>query len=122
MRQKLFLILISINFISIFSIFAQPNAWVDMFSYLKVEHLQVSGKLIYAQSDNAFFTYNNDSGEIEKFSTVNGLSGDRISNFYYHKDLKKLFVFHEGGLIEVVDAQKNIFRSPELAYNTFIPL
>jgi len=121
MRQKFLLIIISLYLIPVFSISAQSNAWVDMFSYLKVKHLQSTGQLVYAQSDNAFFTYNNDSGEIEKFSTVNGLSGDPISNFYYHKDLKKLFVFHKGGLIEIVDAQKNIFRSPELAYNTFIP-
>jgi len=121
MHQKLLLILISLYLIPVFSISAQSNAWVDMFSYLKVNHLQASGKQVYAQSDNAFFTYNNDSGEIEKLSTINGLSGDPISNFYYHKDLKKLFVFHKGGLIEVVDAQKNVFRSPELSYNTFIP-
>jgi len=121
MRQKLFLIFISLYFLPALSTFAQSSAWVDMFSYLKVKHLQSAGQLVYAQSENAFFTYNNDSGELEKISTVNGLSGDLISNFYYHKDLKKLFIFHEGGLIEVMDAQKNIFRSPELAYNSFIP-
>ena len=98
------------------------SAWVDMFSYLKIKHLQPVGSKIYAQSDNAFFVYDTDSGEIEKISSLNGLTGDNISNFYYHQDLHKLFIFHEGGLIEVVDAQKKVFRSPELAYNQFIPI
>ena len=98
------------------------SAWVDMFSYLKIKHLQPVGSKIYAQSDNAFFVYDTDSGEIVKISSLNGLTGDNISNFYYHQDLHKLFIFHEGGLIEVVDAQKKVFRSPELAYNQFIPI
>ena len=98
------------------------SAWVDMFSYLQIKHLQLVGSNIYAQSNNAFFIYNNVSGEIEKISSVNGLTGGNISNFYYHQDLRKLFIFHEGGLIEVVDAQKKVFRSPELAYNQFIPI
>ena len=98
------------------------SAWVDMFSYLKIKHLQTVDSKIYAQSENAFFIYDAGSGEIEKVSSINGLTGGNISNFYYHKDLHKLFIFHEGGLIEVVNAQKKVFRSPELAYNQFIPI
>ncbi len=100
----------------------ENNAWIDLFSYLRVNHLQVLDTRIYAQSENAFFVYDIASGEIEKFSSVNGLTGEDISDFYYHPDLQKLFVFHKGGLIEVVDAQKQVFRSPELAYNHFIPI
>ena len=98
------------------------TAWVDMFSYLKVKNIQASGSRVYAQSENAFFIFDTNSGEIEKFSSINGLTGDKISGFYYHGDLQKLFVFHKGGLIEVVDNQKNVYRSPELAYNHFIPV
>ena len=113
-----------LSFFYSFSIQSQTknSAWVDMFSYLKIKHLQTAGTKIYAQSDNAFFVYDTDSGEIEKMSSLNGLTGGDISNFYYHQDLRKLFIFHEGGLIEVVDAQKKVFRSPELAYNQFIPI
>ena len=112
-----------LSFLCSFSVQSQTNnsAWVDLFSYLKVKHLQSVNTKIYAQSENAFFIYDTGSGEIKKISSINGLTGGDISNFYYHKDLHKLFVFHEGGLIEVIDAQKKIFRSPELAYNQFIP-
>ncbi len=122
MRFKV-LFLFFLSFSGSFQIHSQDssNAWVDLFSYLRVNRLQVSGSKIYAQSENAFFTYDTGSGEIEKFSSVNGLTGGDISDFYYHKDLRKLFVFHKGGLIEVVDEQKNIIRSPGLAYNNFIP-
>jgi len=107
--------------IFIFNLPAQDNRWVDLYSYLSVINLQASENKIYAQSENAIFIYDEISGEIEKISSVNGLSGDKISNFYYHQALQKLFIFHEGGLIEVMDSQKNIYKTPDLAYNTFVP-
>ncbi len=100
---------------------AQNNRWVDMFSYLKIQHLQATTENIYAQSDNALISYQLNSGEIEKISSIHGLSGDKISNFYFDESLQKLFIFHDGGLIEIIDNQKNVFKSPELQYNTFIP-
>ena len=119
-----------ISFSLIFTVFLQNplqsqnmnNAWVDMFSYLNIKNIQAAGSHIYAQAENAFFIYHANSREIEKFSSINGLTGDKISGFYYHNDLHKLFVFHIGGLIEVVDNKKNVYRSPELAYNHFIPI
>ncbi len=118
-----FSILVFLTFITGLTIIkAQKNAWVDMFSYLKVKHVQALGDKIYAQSENALFIYDDISGDIDKISSINGLTGDNISNFYYHDGLKKLFIFHQGGLIEIVDQQKNVFRSPELSYNTFIPI
>ncbi len=117
----IFLVLLSVA--GVLPVLSQNNnAWVDMFSYLKVRNIQVVGTKIYAQSENVFFIYDTGSGEIEKFSSINGLTGGDISGFYYHDDLHKLFVFHKGGLIEVVDEQKNIFRSPELAYNQFVSI
>ncbi len=122
MRLKWPVLIIGIILWGVLPAKAQNNAWVDMFSYLKIKHLQNTGHKIYAQAENALFIYDDDAGEIEKISSINGLSGDNISNFYYHEGLKKLFVFHQGGLIEIVDQQKNVFKSPELSYNTFIPL
>lgn len=119
MRQKT---LFSILLISIFFITkAQDNRWIDHFSYLNVHHIQVNDNTIIAQTDNAIFSYDTTSGEIEKFSSINGLSGNQISNFYFDKASLKTFIFDKGGLIEVIDQQKNVHKSPELDYNTFIP-
>ena len=123
MRIK-FIFLLLLSFVGCMPVVSQRNndAWVDMFSYLRVNRLQATGSKIYAQSENAFFIYDTNSEEIDRFSSINGLTGGNISDSYYHQALHKLFVFHEGGLIEVVDEQKNVFRSPELAYNNFIPI
>jgi len=109
-------------FFSIFNLLiAQDNRWIGLYSYLKVLNTQAVDDKIFAQSENALFIYDTTSGEIEKISSINGLSGDRISNFYYHPDLHKLFVFHEGGFIEIIDEQKKLTKIPDLSYNSFIP-
>ncbi len=102
-------------------LYGQSKAWLDLFSYLKVQHIQITQNKIYAQSENAFFVYYPTSGEIEKISSIQGLTGEEINNFYYDESLQKLWVFHTGGLIEILDAQQKVFRSPELSYNAFIP-
>jgi len=115
-------LILSILLLVLFQISAQNNRWIDMFSYLKINNIQATDDRIIAQSENTFFIYYIDSGEIEKLSSVTGLSGDEISNFYYHPGLKKLFIFHTGGLIEVVDEQKNVFKSSDLRDNTFVQI
>lgn len=121
MKKILTHILFTSIIISGWTVQSQNNRWIDMFSYLTVKHIQKTDSKIYAQSENTFFVYDINSGEIEKISSINGLSGDKISNFYYHSQLKKLFVFHEGGLVEIIDEKKNVIKISALLYNTFIP-
>ena len=105
-----------------FQLYAQDSRWVDMFSYFDVSHIQVTANTVVAQSETGFFIWDKNTAEITTISSVNGLSGDVISGFYYHEQLQKLFVFHHGGLIEVLDHNGNVFKSPDLVSNTFIPL
>jgi len=121
MKKILTHILFTSIIISGWTVQSQNNRWIDMFSYLTVKHIQKTDSKIYAQSENTLFVYDISSGEIEKISSINGLSGDKISNFYYHSQLKKLFVFHEGGLVEIIDEKKNVIKISALLYNTFIP-
>jgi len=114
--------LLTILFVSIVLVAkAQDSRWIDHFSYLDIHHIQTNEQTIMAQSDNAIFMFDTNSGEIEKFSSINGLSGNQISNFYFDTDSQKTFIFDKGGLIEVIDAQKEVHKSPDLDYNTFIP-
>ena len=65
---------------------------------------------IYGASENAFFTYDLQSNEIEKFSTVNGLSGEQISTAYLSQSAQKYVIGYENGLIEVFDAETEEIR------------
>jgi hypothetical protein len=117
--KRIFLLLYGLLY---FQMVSQDNRWVDMFSYLNVSQTQITGDKLIAQSETAFFMWDKNTSEISTLSSINGLSGDIISGFYYHEQLQKLFIFHQGGLIETVDKNNNVFKSPYLFNNTFIPL
>jgi len=117
-HKKIYFFLI--NYFILTNLLAQDSRWIDMFSYLNIFNIQATSEQIYAQSENTLLTYNASTGEMETISSINGLSGDQIQNFYYDENLKKLFVFHEGGLIEIINEQKEVFKSPGLLNNTFL--
>jgi flagellar motor protein MotB len=75
--------------------------WEGHFSYLNITDVVEGNKKIYAASENAIFSYDLVSFEIEKISTVNGLSGELISTIYYSDNFNQLIIGYENGLIEV---------------------
>ncbi len=118
MNKILILLLLSISSLG----FGQTSSrWIDMFSYLDIKTIQIADSQVYANAKNAIFTYNINSGEIERTSSVNGITADEIEQIYYHAQLKKLFIVHQGGLIEVIDEQRKVHKSPDLFNNTSIP-
>lgn len=80
------------------------NSWLGHFSYNNVVNISLGSEKIYGASENAFFTYDLQSNEIKKFSTVDGLSGEQISTAYYSEAAQKYVLGYDNGLIEVFDA------------------
>jgi ligand-binding sensor domain-containing protein len=75
--------------------------WEGHFSYLNITDVVQGNNKIYAASENAIFSYDFGTFEIEKISTVNGLSGELISTIYYSDNFNQLIIGYENGLIEV---------------------
>ncbi|NOY48519.1 MAG: ABC transporter substrate-binding protein [Chlorobi bacterium] len=75
--------------------------WEGHFSYLNITDVVQGGNKIYAASENAIFSYDITTLQIEKISTVNGLSGELISTIHYSENFNQLIIGYENGLIEV---------------------
>ncbi|MEN8187063.1 MAG: two-component regulator propeller domain-containing protein, partial [Bacteroidota bacterium] len=73
-----------------------------------VKDFVVSNNKIYAVADNAVFIYDKNFDEIEKFSSVHGLSGKTSTAIFYSETTDKFVVGYESGLIEIVDDKGNI--------------
>lgn len=82
--------------------------WEDFFSYNNVKEIIIEDDLAFALTDNAFFTYNTASKEVVKFSSVQGLSGEATSTFFYSKQYKRLVIGYESGLLEIIDEDGTI--------------
>jgi len=112
--KKLFL-LCNLFFSFLFS--AQTDysdSWEDLYSYNNVKDIVKVDEVIYALVDNAIFTYDTATEEINKLSSVQGLSGETTSSMYYNKSFQRLFIGYENGLLEVVDTDGTITISSDI--------
>ena len=82
--------------------------WEDFYSYNNVKAFTAVDGKIFAAADNAVFIYNEADGSIEKFSSVNGLSGKTTSGIHFNPVTGKFIVGYETGLIEIIDEKRNI--------------
>lgn len=91
------------------------SSWKDFYSYNNVVDFTKVSNVIYAITENSVFTYNTDSGAIEKLSSVNGLSGNQTSSIYFDEELQLLVVGYEDGLLEIIDQEGEVKRVVDIS-------
>ena len=85
------------------------DTWSGFFSYVSVKSISQGNDRVYAAAENAVFTYDLSTQELNTISTINGLSGEAISTIYYSENFNLLVIGYETGLIEIViDGEENI--------------
>lgn len=98
------------------------NLWTGYFSYVSVQSISQGNDKIYAASENAIFTYDLSTQELNTISTINGLAGEDISTIYYSENYNLLVIGYENGLIEVViDDEENILSVVDILDKPTIP-
>ena len=98
------------------------DSWTGHFSYVSVKSISQGDDKIYVASENAVFTYDLATQEVETISSVNGLSGELISTIYYSKTSGHLVIGYETGLIEIViDGEENILKVVDILEKQTIP-
>ena len=90
------------------------DSWEDFFSYNNVKDFIKSENIMYALSDNAIFTYDFTTQEINKLSSVQGLSGETTSAIHYSTQSDRLVIGYKNGLVEVVDSDGSITISADI--------
>ena len=105
MKKTLALIIITV-FCTV-SISAQnfSTLWEGHFSYLNIKDVVSGNNKIYAASENAVFSYDTQTFQIETISTINGLSGEVISTIHFSERNGLLLVGYENGLMDVFSEQ-----------------
>ncbi|GAA3600262.1 ABC transporter substrate-binding protein [Flavivirga amylovorans] len=96
--------------------------WQGHFSYNSIKDITQGNNKIYAASENAIFSLDIQTNEIEELTTVNGLSGETISTIYYSEVYELLVVGYENGLIEVAfDNDDDILSVVDIIDKVTIP-
>ncbi len=113
MRKVLFLFIFSFSYLC-FSQTDFSSQWEDFFSYNNVKDVVVNNDIVFALTDNAIFSYDITTEEIQKISSVNGLSGETTSAIHYNETFNRIVIGYETGLIEVVDDDGTVTVSPDI--------
>ncbi|MDI9309781.1 MAG: two-component regulator propeller domain-containing protein [Limnohabitans sp.] len=95
-------------FLFVGGVYSQNNKlWKGYFSYNSVTDISEGNSNIIATSENAIFKRNIANNQTNKLSTVDGLSGQKITQVYYSKVFNKTIIGYETGLIIVINENDN---------------
>ena len=109
----------SLLFLSVILFYAQQNKlsteskssiysnWQTYFSYNLISEIDNGESVIYFASYNSIFSYDTSSNQIEQFDTLNELSGDEISAFYYSKLNNNIVIGYSSGFLQIIDLNSN---------------
>ena len=81
--------------------------WNTYFSYNLISSIDNGESVIYFASYNSIFSYDTSSKQIEKFDTLNELSGDEISAFYYSEINNNIVIGYSSGFLQIIDLNSN---------------
>jgi len=81
--------------------------WNTYFSYNLISAIDNGESVIYFASYNSIFSYDTSSNQIEKFYTLNELSGDEISAFYYSEINNNIVIGYSSGFLQIIDLNSN---------------
>lgn len=96
--------------------------WVGHFSYLDIKEVVDGGSKFYAASENAIFSYDPLTNELNTITTVNGLSGELISTLHYSNQYELLLIGYKNGLIEVYnEINQELLKVIDIVAKTTIP-
>ena len=98
------------------------NFWEGHYSYLNIKDVSQGNGKLYAAAENAIFVYDPITLEMETLSTINGLSGEAISQIHYSELYELLVIGYENGLIEIVfDNDDNVLSVIDILEKPTIP-
>ena len=84
------------------------NSWEDFFSYNNVKDFIATDNRIFAVADNAAFIYDIETGDMEKISSVHGLSGKETTSLHYSSFTNRFIIGYQTGLLEIIDENGKI--------------
>jgi hypothetical protein len=113
-------------FVIFFSFLSTPlclsQNWNGHFSYYNSIDTSTGNGKIFTASENAIYIYSSQTDQLETLTTIDGLSGDFISNIHYSSIFNKLVIGYENGLIQIVDfTNDNVLTIYDIIEKATIP-
>lgn len=118
MKKLLFFILFVLN---VFVVQGQNTKWRGYFSFNQIKDISTTNTNIIAATENAFFNREISSNNSKTVTTVDGLSGQTISQIHYSAGFKKTILGHTDGLLIVVNDDGSVLNIVDILNKPSIP-
>lgn len=88
--------------------------WRTHLAYSNIDEVERMNDKIYALSNNALFSVNTQTDEIEYYSRLTGLHAATIDHIAYNKVLNKLLLTYQNGQLDVIDSNERVHNISDL--------
>ena len=88
--------------------------WRAHFAYSNIEQVTRLGEKIFAVSNNALFSVNKSTEEIEYYNRLTGLNAATIDHIAHNELLNKLLITYRNGQLDVLDTRERIYNISDL--------
>lgn len=95
-------------------IYGSMYQWRAHFAYSNIEQVTGLGEKIFAVSNNALFSVNKSTEEIEYYNRLTGLNAAMIDHISHNDLLNKLLITYRNGQLDVLDTKGKIYNIPDL--------
>lgn len=96
--------------------------WTGYFSYNAIKDISQSSNQVYGAAQNAYFKKNISTNEVAKVSSIDGLSGQDITQIIHSEAYNKTIIGHSDGLIIVInDADGSMLNVVDILNKTTVP-
>ena len=96
--------------------------WEEHFSYLNIIEVVDANNKVYAAAENAVFSYDPSTNQLETITTLNGLSGELITDIHYSSDYQLLLIGYQNGLVEIFkESENDVLKVIDIVNKTTIP-
>ena len=101
-RMRFYLLILS--FFGTLMVMAQSETdrWAGFFSYNNIKDVAYADNKVYVAAENAVYTYDIWDESLSTITTIDGLSGESITQIHYSDQFQVLLIGHDNGLIELV--------------------
>jgi len=99
------------------------DSWEGFFSFNSISDISQGNGRLYVASENAIYTFDLFTEEVNTITSINGLSGEPISTIHYSEEFELLLVGHSNGLIEVVfdNQEQEVLTVVDILDQTSVP-
>lgn len=102
--------------------FSISQSWNGHFSFNNSIDISHGNGRVFVASENAIYIYYNADNSLITLTTIDGLSGELISNIHFSSIFNKLIIGFENGLIQIIDFNNdNVTTLFDIIDKTTIP-